>query len=108
MRIVLQSAAAILLLGLCGCGTIIGYNFPSENTDWGPYYTGVRLDVAEIKRDPYSDENGAVRTFQKIFALIDTPLSCIGDTLYAPVIFFTRRPPEPKNAATNQVEQTTK
>jgi uncharacterized protein YceK len=108
MRIVLESAAAILLLGLCGCGTITGYSFPEENPEWGPYYTGVRLDVQEIKRDRYTDENRGVWTFWKICAVIDTPLSCIGDTLFAPLKFFRRRAPEPKIVATNQVEQVTK
>lgn len=92
----------VLLIAFSGCGTIVAYNFPSENPPAkGDYYLGVRCDIQEIK------ENGATNTLQKLFAIIDTPLSACGDTLYAPVVFFSAKP-KTESVDTNQVEQTTK
>ena len=107
---VFLAAQAAFLLALCGCGTIVAYNFPSEDPPKkGHYYLGVRGDVQEIKEDiPHSDGNGAVKTLQTLFFIVDTPLSFCGDTLYAPVILFWGQPPKAEIVATNQVEQSTK
>jgi uncharacterized protein YceK len=91
-----------LLIALSGCGTIVAYNFPSENPpSKGDYYLGVRCDIQEIK------EHGSANTLAKLCAIIDTPLSAGGDTLYAPVVFFVAKP-KAGSVDTNQVEQTIK
>jgi uncharacterized protein YceK len=100
-----RTVAATLLLGLCGCGTIIAYNFPSEDPPKkGHYYLGVKCDVQAIKEAPQRGENAV---FSKLFAIVDTPLSCIGDTLYAPVMLFWGQPPEAEIVATNHAATVT-
>jgi uncharacterized protein YceK len=105
-----RAVLGALLVALCGCGTIVAYNFPSEDPPKkGHYYLGVRCDIQAIKEDvPHSDENGAVKTLQTLFFIVDTPLSACGDTLYAPVMIFWGQPLKAEIVATNQVEQSAK
>jgi uncharacterized protein YceK len=102
VRSITEIFFGMLLILLTGCGTLVAYNFPSENPpSKGDYYLGVRCDIQAIGDD--KDANG----LQKAFAIIDTPLSACGDTLYAPIVFFTAKP-KTGNVDTNQVERTTK
>jgi len=93
-----------LALGSASCGTIVNLvRFDAEDSGHRYVYGGVRVDLHGI-RDANKIPSDASETKSDIgivvmlFALLDLPLSAVGDTLTLPITLFSSHgePAEPQ------------